>query len=73
MSKLDEALSSSDDFHVVEGITVRAPWKFIDAPLWRLDILGKNHSFTALHDVFIALRIYLTVPATTASGGFKSN
>jgi len=29
---LDETLSTSDDFHVVERVRARAPWKFIDPP-----------------------------------------
>jgi len=52
---LDEALSSSDNFHVVERVRARTPWKFIDAPLGRCDTLGKNHWFTALRNDFIAL------------------
>jgi len=32
ISKLDETLSSSGDFHAVERVTARAPRKFIDAP-----------------------------------------
>jgi len=63
---LDETLSSSDDFHVAERVRARAPWKFIDT-------LGKNHWFTALRNVFIALRIYLTMPATAASSDFKTD